>query len=77
MHLRTAAEPAFSRRVDGHDDSMGLDGDATQPTFKGPSIPEGQKPEEEVKLVGKPLMFKPLLGSEEKGPVEDQEESNT
>lgn len=25
-----------------------------------PSIPEGQKPEEEVKLVGKPLMFKPL-----------------
>ncbi|KAG6007947.1 hypothetical protein E4U21_005308 [Claviceps maximensis] len=26
----------------------------------GPSIPEGQKPAEEVKLVGKPLMFRPL-----------------
>lgn len=25
-----------------------------------PSIPEGQKPAEEVKLVGKPLMFRPL-----------------
>ncbi|KLU83984.1 hypothetical protein MAPG_03033, partial [Magnaporthiopsis poae ATCC 64411] len=27
---------------------------------QGPSIPEGQKPESEVKLVGKPLMFRPL-----------------
>ncbi|KAL8414213.1 hypothetical protein RB594_005440 [Gaeumannomyces avenae] len=30
------------------------------PQQQGPSIPEGQKPESEVKLVGKPLMFRPL-----------------
>ncbi|PSS03884.1 mitotic checkpoint regulator, MAD2B-interacting-domain-containing protein [Coniella lustricola] len=30
------------------------------PSSAQPSIPEGQKPAEEVKLVGKPLMFKPL-----------------
>lgn len=33
---------------------------ASASTPAQPSIPEGQKPEEEVKLVGKPLMFKPL-----------------
>lgn len=32
-----------------------------------PSIPEGQKPEEEVKLVGKPMMFKPLSVSRKPG----------
>ncbi|KAL8350360.1 hypothetical protein RB598_005600 [Gaeumannomyces tritici] len=31
-----------------------------EPQQQGPSIPEGQKPESEVKLVGKPLMFRPL-----------------
>ncbi len=30
------------------------------PPPKAPSIPEGQKPADEVKMVGKPLMFKPL-----------------
>lgn len=33
----------------------------------GPSIPEDQKPAEEVKLVGKPLMFKPLSVSRRPG----------
>lgn len=33
---------------------------ASGPSTAQPSIPEGQKPAEEVKLVGKPLMFKPL-----------------
>ncbi|KAL2164473.1 hypothetical protein VTH06DRAFT_3689 [Thermothelomyces fergusii] len=35
----------------------------------GPSIPEGQKPAEEVKLVGKPLMFKPLSVARKKAPA--------
>ena len=51
VHLRTAAEPAFARG--GDDDDAG---DGSQPTSKGPSIPDGQKPEEEVKLVGLSLI---------------------
>ncbi|KAK5664212.1 hypothetical protein OQA88_428 [Cercophora sp. LCS_1] len=67
IHLKTGAEPAFARSSakdfdDADDDSVppatnGLNLPAPR---KGPTIPEGQKPEEEVKLVGKPLMFKPL-----------------
>jgi len=64
VHLRTAAEPAFARGGDNDDAGFG-----PQPTFKGPSIPEGQKPEEEVKLVGKPLMFKPLSVARKKAPL--------
>ncbi|KAH8890755.1 hypothetical protein GQ53DRAFT_156217 [Thozetella sp. PMI_491] len=68
VHLKTGAEPAFSRETD----PISEEGDALSrapgsglslPSPKvssGPTIPEGQKPEEEVKLVGKPLMFKPL-----------------
>jgi len=71
VHLRTAAEPAFVRRAPGDDDNN-EDGDggesgssvfnlpAPRKAATGPTIPEGQKPEHEVKLVGKPLMFKPL-----------------
>jgi hypothetical protein len=65
--LKTGAEPAFSRQVedntDGGDKSGGGDGGdglkLPPPKASGPSIPE-QTPAEEVKLVGKPLMFKPL-----------------
>ncbi len=64
VHLRTAAEPAFARGGDNDDGGVG-----PQPTFKGPSIPDGQKPEEEVKLVGKPLMFKPLSVARKKAPL--------
>jgi len=68
IHLKTSAEAAFSR-TSGEDDGVWQEeGDATgtTPGLKlpapkaGPSIPEGQKPAEEVKMVGKPLMFKPL-----------------
>ncbi|KAK4123809.1 hypothetical protein N657DRAFT_656149 [Parathielavia appendiculata] len=81
VHLRTAAEPAFIRGCHG-DDTADVDGDASAcsssglnlpaPNSKGPagpSIPEGQKPEEEVKLVGKPLMFKPLSVARKKAPA--------
>ncbi|KAK0738387.1 mitotic checkpoint regulator, MAD2B-interacting-domain-containing protein [Schizothecium vesticola] len=74
VHLRTAAEPAFRRSSGIEDDEDGNSresgsgggsslGNALPPpkrTPAGPSIPEGMKPESEVKLVGKPLMFKPL-----------------
>lgn len=74
VHLRTAAEPAFRRSSGVEDDEDGNNresgsgggsslGNALPPpkrTPAGPSIPEGMKPESEVKLVGKPLMFKPL-----------------
>ncbi|KAK3899819.1 mitotic checkpoint regulator, MAD2B-interacting-domain-containing protein [Staphylotrichum tortipilum] len=77
VHLRTAAEPAFSRRADGDGDSIGFDGDTTQTTSKGPSIPEGQKPEEEVKLVGKPLMFKPLSVARKKAPLKTKKKDSS
>ncbi|KAK4106518.1 hypothetical protein N658DRAFT_461177 [Parathielavia hyrcaniae] len=81
VHLRTAAEPAFARGGT-HNGTLDDDGDTTAssssglnlpaPNSKGPagpSILEGQKPEEEVKLVGKPLMFKPLSVARKKAPV--------
>ncbi|KAK6067738.1 hypothetical protein SCUP234_11482 [Seiridium cupressi] len=55
INLKTGATPGFSRRSER--DDADEDGGADS---KQPSIPEGQKPAEEVKLVGKPLMFKPL-----------------
>ncbi|KAK1773816.1 mitotic checkpoint regulator, MAD2B-interacting-domain-containing protein [Copromyces sp. CBS 386.78] len=74
VNLKTGAEPAFSRTGnDNGDDGFGgsestsgsgfssaLSLPAPKKTPAGPSIPEGQKAEEDVKLVGKPLMFKPL-----------------
>lgn len=54
VNLKTGATPGFSRSTeDGEGDEDGA-------SNKQPSIPEGQKPAEEVALVGKPLMFKPL-----------------
>ena len=47
--LKTGGERGFVR-----------DGDEGGGGGKGPEIPEGMKREEDVKLVGKPLMFKPL-----------------
>ncbi|KAI1074722.1 mitotic checkpoint regulator, MAD2B-interacting-domain-containing protein [Whalleya microplaca] len=67
ISLKTGAAPGFSREVDGADEegadttSAGKGGmDLPAPKSQQPSIPAEQKPAEEVKLVGKPLMFKPL-----------------
>ncbi|KAI0395294.1 hypothetical protein F5Y17DRAFT_423816 [Xylariaceae sp. FL0594] len=60
VNLRTGATPGFSSDagniVDGNDEKS----TARVEQHQQPSIPEGMKPAEEVKLVGKPLMFKPL-----------------
>ncbi|KAJ4202861.1 hypothetical protein NW767_005620 [Fusarium falciforme] len=65
VNLKTSAAPGFSRGTE--DDGEGLGDSITSgglslppPKAAQPSIPEGQKPADEVKLVGKPLMFKPL-----------------
>ncbi|KAF6818947.1 hypothetical protein CSOJ01_01604 [Colletotrichum sojae] len=64
FQLKTGAEPGFSRdRGDGGASSGGDGGGLNLPAPKAapqPSIPEGMKPAEEVKLVGKPMMFRPL-----------------
>ncbi|KAJ0298868.1 hypothetical protein COL5a_011202 [Colletotrichum fioriniae] len=66
FQLKTGAEPGFSRERGGSD-TDGLPGSGagglSLPPPKSqaqPSIPEGMKPADEVKLVGKPMMFKPL-----------------
>ncbi|KAL6913128.1 hypothetical protein ACHAPO_005073 [Fusarium lateritium] len=65
FQFKTSAAPGFNR--DSEDDqNTSNDGAleiASEPAPKAaaqPYIPEGQKPADEVKLVGKPLMFKPL-----------------
>jgi hypothetical protein len=61
VHLKTGAAPGFSRAVDGGGLNAALgEGGSEGKVTDGPVIPEGMKPEEEVKFVGKPLMFKPL-----------------
>lgn len=70
VNLRTSSEAAFSRGTgdDGGDGVSRMDESgsisnspsATATAPAQPSIPPGQKSEDEVKLVGKPLMFKPL-----------------
>ncbi|KAK4456146.1 mitotic checkpoint regulator, MAD2B-interacting-domain-containing protein [Podospora aff. communis PSN243] len=66
ISLKTGAEASFARREEDEqpDATGGGSGGLNLPAPKkgrtGPTIPEGQKPEAEVKLVGKPLMFKPL-----------------
>ncbi|KAL2188703.1 hypothetical protein L209DRAFT_751749 [Thermothelomyces heterothallicus CBS 203.75] len=83
VHLRTGAEPAFVRGGGEEEGTVELDGDGAAPSGvnvpatnskaqPGPSIPEGQKPEEEVKLVGKPLMFKPLSVARKKVPAKNK-----
>ena len=69
VNLQTSAAPGFSRG--GEDEIVMEGGDAAPQSGAGmslpppkkpaePSIPEGQKAAEDVKLVGKPMMFKPL-----------------
>ncbi|KAI0405730.1 hypothetical protein F4802DRAFT_561713 [Xylaria palmicola] len=79
IHLKTGAAPGFSRRtdvdmgdeLDRADKSAPSSGggggmDLPEPKSRQPTIPAGQKPADEVKLVGKPLMFKPLSVSRKK-----------
>ncbi|KAK4461412.1 mitotic checkpoint regulator, MAD2B-interacting-domain-containing protein [Cladorrhinum samala] len=92
VSLRTGSEPAFVRTsggdADGNDgtdennttsstgSSNATSGLSLPPPRKTPSIPEGQKPEEEVKLVGKPLMFKPLSVTRKKAtPITKKKEA--
>lgn len=73
FQLKTSAEAGFSRETP--ESTGGLPGGDGAPGFtlpapKAPSIPEGMKPEEEVKLVGKPMMFRPLsVARNKKKPV--------
>ncbi|KAI0114952.1 mitotic checkpoint regulator, MAD2B-interacting-domain-containing protein [Daldinia grandis] len=71
INLKTGAAPGFSREVDGNEeggsDERSKGSEDAESTAKQPSIPAGQKPAEEVKLVGKPLMFKPLSVSRKPG----------
>ncbi|KZZ95297.1 hypothetical protein AAL_04528 [Moelleriella libera RCEF 2490] len=65
VHLKTSAAPGFSRDTDDCDDDDKRDAVTSASSLPrqqepAPSIPEGQKPADEVKLVGKPLLFRPL-----------------
>lgn len=67
INLKTSAERGFSRDVEpstGSNSNVdGASGGLSLPPPQRPaepSIPDTMKPAEEVKLVGKPLMFKPL-----------------
>jgi hypothetical protein len=69
VSLKTGAAPGFSRESEPEREYVEQEqsGPATTNGGLGMSLPppkaspvEGQKPAEEVKLVGKPLMFKPL-----------------
>ncbi|KAI1281481.1 mitotic checkpoint regulator, MAD2B-interacting-domain-containing protein [Xylaria sp. FL0933] len=73
VHLKTGATPGFSRNTDddlGDDTSTNEKSDGgmnlSAPKAQQPTIPVGQKPADEVELVGKPLMFKPLSVSRKK-----------
>ncbi|KAK4252306.1 mitotic checkpoint regulator, MAD2B-interacting-domain-containing protein [Corynascus novoguineensis] len=87
VHLRTGAEPAFIRGG-GEENTTEANGDGAASSDRdlpathskarpGPSIPEGQKPEDEVKLVGKPLMFKPLSVARKKTPAKNKKKDTT
>ncbi|KAI1313562.1 mitotic checkpoint regulator, MAD2B-interacting-domain-containing protein [Xylaria venustula] len=79
VHLKTGAVPGFSRNLDddvgddvNRDEKSASRGDGAggvklpAPKSQQPTIPAGQKPADEVQLVGKPLMFKPLSVSRKK-----------
>ncbi|TGJ79791.1 hypothetical protein E0Z10_g8964 [Xylaria hypoxylon] len=76
VHLKTGAAPGFSRNTDEEDigrdekSTSGGGGDSGMnlpvPKSQQPTIPAGQKPADEVVLVGKPLMFRPLSVSRKK-----------
>ncbi|GKU02450.1 hypothetical protein FLAG1_02215 [Fusarium langsethiae] len=65
FQFKTSAAPGFNRdseedqNISNDDASRNVSGSAPKVAAQ-PYIPDGQKPAEEVKLVGKPLMFKPL-----------------
>ncbi|KAI0386267.1 mitotic checkpoint regulator, MAD2B-interacting-domain-containing protein [Hypomontagnella monticulosa] len=71
INLKTGATPGFSREIDGNgeggEDRTSIGGDDADTLAKQPSIPAEQKPADQVKLVGKPLMFKPLSVSRKPG----------
>ncbi|KAL6901761.1 hypothetical protein GGI43DRAFT_366828 [Trichoderma evansii] len=67
INLKTSAEKGFSRDEEpsssSNSNADGASGGLSLPPPKRPaepSIPDTMKPAEEVKLMGKPLMFKPL-----------------
>ncbi|KJZ76084.1 hypothetical protein HIM_04540 [Hirsutella minnesotensis 3608] len=76
VSLKTSAEPGFMRMPDEERyrdaDNVAADESKSAPRQAAePSIPQEQKPADEVKLVGKPLMFRPLSvarsGNKKKG----------
>ncbi|KAK8173675.1 mitotic checkpoint regulator, MAD2B-interacting-domain-containing protein [Phyllosticta citrichinensis] len=64
VSLKTSGAAAFSRQTqeeEGPADDYGTNGASEEHPSKTATEPaEAEKPEEEVKLVGKPMMFKPL-----------------
>lgn len=65
VNLKTSAEPGFSRNGNDEDiyDGVGASEGMGLPPPKRlpePTMPDDQKRAEDVKLVGKPMMFKPL-----------------
>ncbi|KAM0264091.1 hypothetical protein ACHAQJ_000836 [Trichoderma viride] len=63
INLKTSAEKGFSRDEEPFSNSSNASGGLSLPPPKRPaepSIPDTMKPADEVKLVGKPLMFRPL-----------------
>ncbi|KAH6687237.1 mitotic checkpoint regulator, MAD2B-interacting-domain-containing protein [Plectosphaerella plurivora] len=60
FQLKTSAEAGFSRDSGsfGGDSDMGFE--LPEPKSSQPTIPDTMKPADEVKLVGKPMMFRPL-----------------
>ena len=64
FNLKTSTAPGFSREandIEYTEDGTPATTELHPPKREAaPSIPEGQKPAEEVKMTGKPLMFRPL-----------------
>ncbi|CAI6082240.1 hypothetical protein V2G26_020782 [Clonostachys chloroleuca] len=65
VNLKTSAAPGFSREGEDEEGQSGSGGGGglilpPPKSQAAPSIPEEQKAAEDVKLVGKPLMFRPL-----------------
>ncbi|EOD50762.1 putative mitotic checkpoint protein prcc protein [Neofusicoccum parvum UCRNP2] len=64
VSLKTGAAPGFSREPveEAANDTDGRQNGGEEEDAYGPEVPEDEpvKPAEEVKLVGKPMMFKPL-----------------
>ncbi|KFA74244.1 hypothetical protein S40288_09444 [Stachybotrys chartarum IBT 40288] len=75
INLKTSAAPGFNREAVDATDGVSQDADHSSPGLNlpppakeaGPSISDALKPADKVKLVGKPLMFKPLSVSRNSG----------